>query len=140
MLIEMRGANITVTFEMLGARGHAFGSMKQAERSDLFGIGLFRVGAVSDPKQAFWQRPTIAQSQDEFGQLRHQLLWRNSMSGEEVRDSRRLIIGWRKDARSDCPVFGFTDEQAGEQQRKGFKDLDPHQRAKVFKQLDNDRW
>jgi len=59
------------------------------------------------------------------------------MSREEVRDPRRLIIGRRKDAGTDCPVFGFTDEQASEEQRKGFKDLDPHQRAKVFEQVDN---
>jgi len=35
-------------------------------------------------------------------------------------------------------VFGFADEQAGDEQSKSFKDLDAHQRAKVFNQLDND--
>jgi len=95
------------------------------------------VRAVSDPKQALRQRSTVAQAQDEFGQLRHQFLWRDSMRGEEVRDPRRLIIGRREDAGAHCPVFGFTDEQSSDEQRKGFEDLDPHQRAKVFKQLDN---
>ena len=135
--MEMRGANITVAFEMLGAPDHALGAMKQAERSDLFGKGLFGVRAVSNPEQALRQRPTVAQAQDEFGQLRHHLLWRDSMSREEVRDPRRLIIGRRKDAGADCSMFRFTDEQSGDEQRKGFKELDPHQRAKVFKQLDN---
>src|SRR5262245_35927994 len=50
MLIEMRGANVTVTLEMLGAPDDALGAMKQAERRDPFGKGLFRVRAVSDPK------------------------------------------------------------------------------------------
>jgi hypothetical protein len=40
------------------------------------------------------------------------------MSGEEVRDARRLISGRSKDACAHRPVFGFTDEQGGEQQRK----------------------
>ena len=62
MLIEMRGANVTVTFEMLGAPDHPLGAMKQAERSYPFGIGLFRVRAVGDPKQALWQGSTVAQT------------------------------------------------------------------------------
>src|SRR6516225_8508073 len=98
MLIEMRSANVTVTFEMLGAPDHPLGAMKQAERSYPFGKRLFSVRAVSDPKQALRQGSTVAQTQDEFGQLRHQLLRRDSMGGEEVRDPRRLIIGRRKDA------------------------------------------
>jgi len=80
----MRSANVTVTFEMLGAPDHALGPMKQAERSDLFGIGLFRVCAVSDPEHALRRLSTMAQTQDEFGQLRHQLPRRTSMSGEKV--------------------------------------------------------
>jgi hypothetical protein len=35
------------------------------------------------------------------------------------------------------PVFAFTDEQSGDEQGEGFKDLGPRQRAKVFKHLDN---
>ncbi len=88
----------SVGIEMLGAPDHSFGAMKQSERSDLFGVGLFRVRAVSDPKHALQQCFTVAQTQDEFGKPRHQLLWRDSMSGEEVRDPRRLIISGGKDA------------------------------------------
>ncbi|HZS08622.1 MAG TPA: hypothetical protein VFD58_27560 [Blastocatellia bacterium] len=126
-----------MAFEMFGAPDDPLRPMKQTERGDLLGIRLFSVSAVGDPEQAPRQRPAVAQTQDEFGQLRHQLLWRDSMRREEIRDPRRLIIGRRKDARAHCPVFSFTDEQAGDEERKGFKDLDPHQRAKVFKQLDN---
>jgi hypothetical protein len=67
----------------------------------------------------------------------HQLLWRNPVRREEVRDSCRLIIRRRKDAGPYSPVFGFADQQAGDQEREGFKDLKAHQRTKVFKPLDN---
>ncbi|MCI0388251.1 MAG: hypothetical protein MOB07_05745 [Acidobacteria bacterium] len=87
-----------MTFEMLGAPDDAIGAMKQAERSDLFGIRLFSVRGVSDPKHALRQLSTVAQPKDQFDQLHHQLLWRDAMRCEEVRDPRRLIICWRKDA------------------------------------------
>jgi len=125
---------------MPGAPDDTLAAMKQAERRDPFGKGLFSVRTVSDPEQALRQRLAVAHTQDEFGQLRHQPLWRDAMGREEVRDPRRLIVGRSKDARAHGPVFGFTDEQAGDEQRKGFKDLGPHQRAKVFKQLENCRW
>lgn len=59
------------------------------------------------------------------------------MSREEVRNPRRLVISRRKVAGADGPVFRLPDEQSGDEQRKGFKDLNPHQRAKVFKELND---
>jgi hypothetical protein len=68
-----RCANITVPFEMFGAPDNALGVMKQAERSNLFGIRFFGVPAVGDPKHLLGAS-CCHSTQDKLGQLRHQLL------------------------------------------------------------------
>ena|SRR5437868_12373219 len=63
-LIKMCGTEITVTFEMFGPPGDAFGAMKQPDGSDLLGIRFLGLRAVGDPEEACGQLPTIELEQD----------------------------------------------------------------------------
>jgi hypothetical protein len=93
----MRGEDIAMTLEFLGAASHTFSAMKPAQTGDAFGIWFLTMCTVSDPEEPLRQASPINSFQDGARQLRHKSLMRESMATEQIRESLRLVICRSKD-------------------------------------------
>ena len=127
----MRSTDIAMTLQVTGAAGDALGTVKEPKSRDLLGVWFLSLRAISEPEQSLRQFHAIDQAPAQRRQFCHHRLWRDSMRGEEIRDPRRLIVGWSEDARVHGYEFGFAHQQADHQVIESLIDLDPQQRAKT---------